>query len=53
MTLPNFIPLEHNGMSVITAIVLFFLMSGASVYFWWDKREITRLDTRMDKHQIK
>lgn len=46
---PEFIPVEMRGISIITAMILFFLITGAiigaRIYFWWDKREHSRLHT--------
>ena len=43
--LPDFIPIENDGMSVITAIVLFFLITGG-VYL---AREFAKSLNRHDK----
>ena len=32
-------------MSIYTAIIIFFAAVGASIYFWWDRREHFRLWT--------
>lgn len=41
MLLPDFMPIENNGMSVITAIILFFLIAGA-LHFVTDFRKSGR-----------
>jgi len=45
MLFPDFLPIENRGMSIITAICLFFILIGVWIYFWWDKREHARLMT--------
>ena len=48
--LPDFMPIENDGMSVITAIVLFFLIIGA-VYFVKEFSKIGRAqDNRLNEH---
>ena len=46
MSIYDIIPIENQGMSVITALVLFFMMNGYVVYFWWDRREHSRIQTQ-------
>lgn len=43
---PEFIPIELRGMSVLTALVLFFMFIGCGSYFWWDRREHTYLNNQ-------
>lgn len=40
---PEFIPVEMRGISIITALIFFFLGVGGWFYFGWDRREHTRL----------
>lgn len=39
MIFPEFIPIELRGMSILTALILFFMLIGWGSYFWWDRRE--------------
>jgi len=42
MMFPDFIPIEYGGMSILTAIVLFFAGIGGGIYAVWDKTEHSR-----------
>ena len=44
---PEFIPIELRGMSVITALVFFFMFIGWGSYFWWDRREHSHVNHKV------
>ena len=44
---PDFVPVELRGMSVITALVFFFMFIGWGSYFWWDRREHTCVNQKV------
>ena len=44
---PEFIPIEIRGMSVMSALVFFFMFVGWGSYFWWDRREHTYANNRV------
>lgn len=46
----NIISPETRGMSIYTALVFLFICLGFRAYFWWDKREHTRISGRTDEH---
>lgn len=50
---PEFIPIEFEGVSIITAVVFVFLFAGWRVYYLWDVREHTRIDNELcDKIEV-
>lgn len=44
---PSFTPITYEGMSIITALCIFGMITAACIYFGWDSREHKRLS-----HQI-
>jgi len=40
---PEFIPIISSGMSIYSAISFFVIAGAAVMYFWWDRKEHTRL----------
>jgi len=45
---PDFVPVEFEGISVISAVIFVFLFAGWGVYCRWDIREHFRIDNRID-----
>lgn len=45
---PDFIPVEFEGVSIITALVFVFLFAGWRIYYLWDVREHTRIDNEFN-----
>lgn len=41
---PEFVPVEFEGVSIISAVVFVFLFTGLGIYYRWDTREHTRID---------
>ena len=44
---PEFVPIELRGMSVITALIFFFMFVGWGSYFWWDRREHSHVNHKV------
>lgn len=47
MMFPDFIPIEYTGMSILTAVIMFFMFIGWGSYFWWDRREHAFVNSRV------
>ena len=43
---PEFIPIELEGMSVLTALIFCSMFIGWGSYFWWDRREHSYLNNQ-------
>ena len=48
---PDFTPITNTGMSIVTAIFMFFGTAIFSLICWFFRREITRLDARIDEQK--
>jgi len=46
---PDFVPIEMDGISIITAMILFFFALVSCAYYRWDKNEHTRLKDCIDE----
>ena len=49
MVIPPYIPIEFRGMSIITAIVFFFLGTGCTFVYQLFRREFKRVSLEVDR----
>lgn len=48
---PDFVPVELRGMSIITAIILFFYGAGSGFVYSLFKREFKRVGDALKRHE--
>lgn len=48
---PDFVPVEFEGVSIISAVVFVFLFTGLGIYYRWDIREHFRINQNINQQK--